>query len=92
MERPSLQRLLWPASRIRLRAGRFSGIDTIKGERGSYWDGVYWFGGLYELERQKMFDSGAVGRGILLLDAKALRDYGGGKLRLLRAYQVQRTA
>jgi hypothetical protein len=39
-----------------------------------------------------MFDSGAVGQGILLPDAKALRDYGGGKLRLLRAYQVQRTA
>lgn len=77
MEWPSLQRLLWQASLIRLRAGRFNGIDTVKGEWSSYWDGVSWFGGSYELDRWKMFDSGAVGRGILFLDAKALWDYGG---------------
>ena len=32
MERPSLQRLLWQASLIRLRAGRLDGIGRSEGE------------------------------------------------------------
>ena len=72
MERPSLQRLLWPASFKRLRAGRLGGIGTIEGEWGSYWDEGYYWGGSYKLEMRKEFDSGAVGRGILLQDEKTL--------------------
>jgi hypothetical protein len=66
MERLSLQRLLWRASLRKLRAGRLDGIGRSEGEWGSYWDGGYWLEGSYECERRKEFDSGAVGRGILL--------------------------